>query len=61
MAPLSPLVVVVHADVELRVRRLVEQRSMVASRRPGTGRCAGVATSGVTVGVSAGRLRAGRG
>lgn len=29
MAPLFPLVVVVHADVELRVRRLVEQRGMV--------------------------------
>jgi dephospho-CoA kinase len=28
MAPLFPLVVVVHADVELRVRRLVEQRGM---------------------------------
>jgi dephospho-CoA kinase len=28
MAPLFPLVVVVHADVELRVRRLVEQRDM---------------------------------
>lgn len=27
-APLFPLVVVVHADVELRVRRLVEQRGM---------------------------------
>src|ERR1700739_1114249 len=26
MAPLFPLVVVVHADVELRVRRLIEQR-----------------------------------
>jgi dephospho-CoA kinase len=28
MAPLFPLVVVVHADVELRVRRLIEQRGM---------------------------------
>jgi len=28
MAPLFPLVVVVHADVEVRVRRLVEQRGM---------------------------------
>jgi dephospho-CoA kinase len=28
MAPLFPLVVIVHADVELRVRRLVEQRGM---------------------------------
>jgi dephospho-CoA kinase len=28
MAPLFPLVVVVHADAELRVRRLVEQRGM---------------------------------
>jgi dephospho-CoA kinase len=28
MAPLFPLVVVVHSDVELRVRRLVEQRGM---------------------------------
>jgi len=28
MAPLFPLVVVVHADVELRVRRLVDQRGM---------------------------------
>ncbi|BAX92440.1 dephospho-CoA kinase [Mycobacterium shigaense] len=28
MAPMFPLVVVVHADVELRVRRLVEQRGM---------------------------------
>jgi dephospho-CoA kinase len=28
MAPLFPLVVVVHADVELRVRRVVEQRGM---------------------------------
>ncbi|HYB36638.1 MAG TPA: dephospho-CoA kinase [Mycobacterium sp.] len=28
MAPLFPLVVVVHADVELRVQRLVEQRGM---------------------------------
>jgi dephospho-CoA kinase len=28
MAPLFPLVVVVHADVELRVRRLVQQRGM---------------------------------
>jgi len=28
MAPLFPLVVVVHADVETRVRRLVEQRGM---------------------------------
>src|ERR1700730_4415033 len=28
MAPLFPLVVVVHADVELRVRRLVELRGM---------------------------------
>jgi dephospho-CoA kinase len=28
MAPLFPLVVVVHADVEVRVRRLVEQRAM---------------------------------
>jgi dephospho-CoA kinase len=28
MAPLFPLVVVVHADVELRVRRLVSQRGM---------------------------------
>jgi len=28
MAPLFPLVIVVHADVEVRVRRLVEQRGM---------------------------------
>ncbi len=28
MAPLFPLVVVVHADVEVRIRRLVEQRGM---------------------------------
>lgn len=28
MAPFFPLVVIVHADVELRVRRLVEQRGM---------------------------------
>lgn len=28
MAPLFPLVVIVHADVEVRVRRLVEQRGM---------------------------------
>lgn len=28
MAPLFPLVVIVHADVELRVKRLVEQRGM---------------------------------
>jgi dephospho-CoA kinase len=28
MAPLFPLVVVVHADIEVRVRRLVEQRGM---------------------------------
>jgi dephospho-CoA kinase len=28
MAPLFPLVVIVHADVELRVRRLVDQRGM---------------------------------
>lgn len=28
MAPLFPLVVIVHADAELRVRRLVEQRGM---------------------------------
>jgi len=28
MAPLFPLVVIVHADVELRMRRLVEQRGM---------------------------------
>src|SRR3984957_11491164 len=28
MAPMFPLVVVVHADVELRLRRLVEQRGM---------------------------------
>jgi dephospho-CoA kinase len=28
MAPMFPLVVVVHADVEVRVRRLVEQRGM---------------------------------
>jgi dephospho-CoA kinase len=28
MAPLFPLVVVVHADVEVRVRRLIEQRGM---------------------------------
>src|SRR3984893_411903 len=28
MAPLFPLVVVVHADVEVRVRRLVDQRGM---------------------------------
>ena len=28
MAPLFPLVVIVHADVELRVRRLVQQRGM---------------------------------
>ena len=28
MAPMFPLVVVVHSDVELRVRRLVEQRGM---------------------------------
>jgi dephospho-CoA kinase len=28
MAPLFPLVVIVHADVELRLRRLVEQRGM---------------------------------
>jgi dephospho-CoA kinase len=28
MAPLFPLVVIVHADVEMRVRRLVEQRGM---------------------------------
>jgi dephospho-CoA kinase len=31
MAPLFPLVVVVHADVEVRVRRLVEQRGMPES------------------------------
>ena len=31
MAPLFPLVVVVHADAELRVRRLVEQRGMPES------------------------------
>jgi dephospho-CoA kinase len=31
MAPLFPLVVVVHADTELRVRRLVEQRGMPES------------------------------
>jgi dephospho-CoA kinase len=31
MAPLFPLVVVVYADVELRVRRLVEQRGMAES------------------------------
>jgi dephospho-CoA kinase len=31
MAPLFPLVVVVHADVEMRVRRLVEQRGMPES------------------------------
>ena len=28
MAPLFPLVVIVHADIELRVKRLVEQRGM---------------------------------
>jgi len=28
MAPLFPLVVIVHADVELRMRRLIEQRGM---------------------------------
>lgn len=28
MAPMFPLVIIVHADVELRVRRLVEQRGM---------------------------------
>ncbi|BDB42868.1 MULTISPECIES: dephospho-CoA kinase [Mycobacterium] len=28
MAPLFPLVVIVHADVELRLRRLIEQRGM---------------------------------
>ncbi|WP_102417608.1 dephospho-CoA kinase [Mycobacterium sp. 4858] len=31
MAPLFPLVVVVHADVEVRVRRLVDQRGMPES------------------------------
>ncbi|MBV9351339.1 MAG: dephospho-CoA kinase [Mycobacterium sp.] len=31
MAPLFPLVVVVHADVEVRVHRLVEQRGMAES------------------------------
>jgi dephospho-CoA kinase len=31
MAPLFPLVVVVHADAEVRVRRLVEQRGMAES------------------------------
>lgn len=28
MAPLFPLVVIVHADVEVRIRRLVDQRGM---------------------------------
>ncbi len=41
MAPLFPLVVVVYADAELRVARLVEQRGMAEERRPRPHRRAG--------------------
>ena len=41
MAPLFPLVAVVHADAEERLKRLVEHRAMNESGRPGQDRRAG--------------------